>query len=102
MDTFQLILSEDDFTLINKALEAFPSSDALLDMLDIILPFDKVKDPNEKARLEAKRKVDGQRREQRREEIRENCRILQGTLLQYKRHLAQTGALKQANDIIGK
>lgn len=95
-------LTEEDFALIMKGLEALPSSGLAGELvgkllLDTLPPS---KDPNVKARVEAQLKMQERRRTSAIELLTEEVRLLQGKLIAIKRKLAGAGALKQARDIL--
>jgi hypothetical protein len=95
-------LTEDDFKLIQQALDFLPNSGAAgelaTEMLEKLLPD--IKDRNAKLKYEQHKKVLTARREAEKELLIEKVRVLQGKLYQVKRYLDESGALKQANDIL--
>lgn len=102
MELKDLDLSEADFILIVKALDYLPESGFAGEMITELMGALLVKDPNQRARLQAEIKHKSRGKDAEKEILKEDCRILQGKLLMFKRYLMQTHALKQANDILNK
>lgn len=98
-----LNLTEKDFTLIVKGLDALPDSGAAGEMMGDLMISMLVKkdgDPKmvsdmERDREERKRKI-----KQERELMLEDIRILQGKLLMLKRYLIENNLLSQVTEIL--
>jgi len=95
-------LTEEDFSLIMKALEHLPSSGLAGEIIGklIVDTMPRGGDPNAKARVESAYKAQQRRLDQEKEVLTEEIRLLQGKLIAIKRKLATAGALKQATDVL--
>jgi hypothetical protein len=102
MDIKDFNLTDEDFTLLVKALDYLPESGFAGEIVTSLLTGMLSKERNEKARIEALEKARNRTREQEKGLLKEECRILQGRLLLIHRQLMQEGALKSANDILKK
>lgn len=101
MDLKDITLTEEDFKLLDKALEFFPEKATINNLMEAMVVAFMSKNPEEaKRRLDDKRKKNLSNPEE--DMLREDIRILQGKLLLLKRYLMQQGAMKEAEDILKK
>src|SRR5450631_4113804 len=94
-----LNLTEEDFTLLQEALEHMPSKDlAGKLMFNMIEHMVGEKTPEAIEQRKAKMISDERKEQAKKQQVVEDVRVLQGKLIQLKRYLLGQGALKQAND----
>ena len=101
MDIKSLELTESEFDLIIEGLDALPEKGAAGEILGSLFECMFLKDNPEafeKRQLERERKRE--ELDRKKEQQKEDVKVLQGKLLMLKRILLQDGALKQAHDII--
>jgi hypothetical protein len=92
-------LTEEDFNLINSALEYYPEKESaglfMVSMLDAMLAD---KTPEGRERLKQKQDQQNRKALAERDRILEDVRVLQGKIIQLKRQMLTDNALRQAND----
>lgn len=96
-----LELTESDFKLMIDGLDALPekgiASDMMGFMLDGLLAD---KNPEAADKRVRERELKAKTEDSKKEELRENIKILQGKLLMLKRYLIEIDGLKQVNEIL--
>lgn len=96
-----LNLTEDDFRMLNEALENLPNKNTAGELMGELLISALMKDGEEgKEKLVKEREARMKKAQKEKELIVENIRILQGKVLMLQRHLRMNGLLKDANNII--
>lgn len=96
-----LNLTEDDFKMLNDALECLPSKNMAGELMGelLISAFSKGDGENVE-HIKAERDIRMKKAEKEKQLMVENIRILQGKVLMLQRHMRMNGLLKDANDII--
>lgn len=96
-----LNLTEDDFKLMVEGLEFLLEREATGNMVsDMLTSLVSDRTPEARAKNERERRERDRANAGKKEQLKEDVRILQGKLLQLKRFLLQQGALQQANTIL--
>ncbi len=97
----KLELTEKDFQLLIDGLDALPEKGAAGSMMVDLLGSMMIKDDDAaRAKFEASRKIEQDKKERERSLLTEEIKILQGKLLIVKRLLQENNVLKQAHSII--
>jgi len=92
------LLREADFKLLNRCLEVYPTIGDIADIMgDALLGTMR---PTGQVNRDAQIREQELKRNLSREALQEDCRELQGRLIQLKRLLAGEGALKGAEEIL--
>lgn len=103
MEIKNLELTERDFQLLIDGLDTLPEKGIAGDMMEAIFMGIIKKDGEKSAEMtdyERKRQVEKIKKEQEKEFLKEEIKILQGKLLMFKRFLIQQNALKQVDELI--
>lgn len=97
----QIQLTESDFKLLNEGLEMLPekglTGEIFSGLLGAVMLDDDAKEAHH-LKMEKRRRD----REKEAEIMKEDIRILQGKLLQFKRYLKENELLGEANNIISE
>jgi hypothetical protein len=99
----ELQLTQNDFQLLNDGLEMLPEKGLTGEMFSDLLGAMMLKD-NEEAKQKHETEMEFRRKKREREAeiMKEEIRILQGKLLQFKRYLKENELLSEANNILEK
>ena len=102
MELKDIKLTKEDFDMLIKGIEALPSQgqagELITDLMESMLS-DKIPEEArmERERTKARRAKD---KEREKEELKENCWILQAKLIQLRRYMEQNKLIAEAQDII--
>lgn len=99
MDIKDITLTQDDFKLLDKALDFLPQKAFVSDLMSAMVAIVASKTPDD-----AHKRLGDIRKKSNPDDdmLKDDIRILQGKLLLLKRYLMQQGAMQEAEDILKK
>jgi len=101
MDIKHLELTEQDFALLLEGLESLPEKGTAGEMMGMLLEgMITDKSPEAQAKMKYERERRSKELQKKRDDQKEDIRILQGKLIMLKRWLQTQGALKAVDDIV--
>lgn len=94
-------LTENDFKLLVEGLEALPEKGVAGDIMGELLMSAFMKGDNETMNeMKSKREIERREKEQKKQLLTQEIRILQGKLLQMKRYMLAKGLITKVHEII--